>query len=40
MRYRQALHGGDGSKVPVRAFRCDNCKQWHLTSMKKYDDAR
>jgi len=34
-RYRAALHASS-SYVPVRVYHCDDCGQWHLTSMKEY----
>lgn len=25
---------GQSNKAPVRAYRCPNCRGWHLTSMR------
>ena len=37
MRFRQALNAN--GKVPVRTYRCDHCRKWHLTSQEKFGDV-
>ena len=37
--YRRALHANDLRRTPVRAYMCDSCGHWHLTSKREWVEA-